>query len=66
MLTYTFKEYEEAAKRTARGFVACGLERFCGVGVMAHNCPEWALSSVGSIYAGGVRNEIHLGYLRAI
>ncbi len=29
---------------------------------MAHNCPEWALASVGSVYAGGLSCGIYLTY----
>ena len=38
-VSWTFSEYQRAARNTAKGFLACGLERQCGVGIMAHNCP---------------------------
>jgi long-subunit acyl-CoA synthetase (AMP-forming) len=62
MVSWTFTEYEKEARETAKGFLACGLERQNGVGIMAHNCPEWALSSVGSICAGGLSCGIYMTY----
>ena len=37
--TWNWVEYQRDARNTAKGFLACGLERQCGVGIMAHNCP---------------------------
>ena len=38
-VTWNWVEYQRDARNTAKGFLACGLERQCGVGIMAHNCP---------------------------
>ena len=37
--SWNWVEYQRDARNTAKGFLACGLERQCGVGIMAHNCP---------------------------
>ena len=61
-VTWNWVEYQRDARNTAKGFLACGLERQCGVGIMAHNCPEFALSSIGSIFAGGLSVGIYMTY----
>ena len=38
-VSWNWTEYQRDARNTAKGFLACGLERQCGVGIMAHNCP---------------------------
>ena len=92
-VSWNWTEYQRDARNTAKGFLACGLDRQCGVGIMAHNCPgaplgcpnfsnlvmllgkfesgcakmtsktpfhntEFALSSIGSIFAGGLRDAM--------
>ena len=37
-----------------RGFLRLGLERQSAVGIMGANCPEWFISSVAAIFAGGL------------
>ncbi len=37
-----------------RGFLALGLGRFGGVGVLGRNSPEWFMSAVASCTAGGL------------
>ena len=38
-VSWNWVEYQRDVRNTAKGFLACGLERQCGVGIMAHNCP---------------------------
>jgi len=52
--TTTWKEYGERAHRIARGFLALGLDPGKGVAIIGSDRPEWFLSDVGAILAGGV------------
>ena len=56
---WTYAEYLENIRNAAAGFLALGLERQCAVGIMGANSAEWALSSVGSIFAGGLSCGIY-------
>lgn len=38
----------------AKAFIKLGLEPHNAVGVLAFNCPEWFLSQLGAVHAGGV------------
>jgi long-subunit acyl-CoA synthetase (AMP-forming) len=51
--TTTWSEYRQQARLVARGFLRLGLERGRGVAIIGYNCPEWFLSDVGAILAGG-------------
>lgn len=48
------EEYSDGSRRVARGFLACGLEKKKGVGIMGCNSPEWMMSLFGGIFAGGL------------
>lgn len=51
---YTYNEYRRISRRAAKGFMACGLNRFDGVPILGFNSPNYFFCSVGSIFAGGV------------
>ena len=57
--SWTYGDYLRSVESVARGFKSLGLERFGGVGIMGHNSPEWYLSSVGAIFAGGLSCGIY-------
>ena len=40
-------------RTAAKGFIALGLERFHTVGILGYNSPEWVISHVASVHAGG-------------
>ncbi len=56
----TWSEYRDQARRTARAFVALGLEPGQGVSVLSANRPEWFLANVGAIYAAGVPTGLYV------
>ncbi|CAK9296945.1 unnamed protein product [Gordionus sp. m RMFG-2023] len=58
-ISVTYKEYYEMARRTARAFIAIGLEPKHGVGIMGFNSPEWFYSNFGAIFAGGLSTGIY-------
>ncbi|XP_076245683.1 acyl-CoA synthetase bubblegum family member 1 isoform X2 [Calliopsis andreniformis] len=51
--SYTFKEYETLVKTVAKAFIKLGLERYHGVCILGFNSPEWFISDLAAIYAGG-------------
>jgi long-subunit acyl-CoA synthetase (AMP-forming) len=53
-IEWNYEEYFAAIRNTAKGFLACGLGRQTAVGIMGHNSPEWFMSSVGAVFAGGL------------
>jgi len=59
LVTWTFKEYQEDCKSAAKAFIKLGLKRFHGVGILGFNAPEWHISAVGSMLAGGLPSGIY-------
>ena len=43
----------------AKGFISLGLEESHSVGVMANNCVQWSVSSIATIFAGGLISGIY-------
>ena len=57
--TTSWREYREQARQVARGFIKLGLQRGDGVSIIGYNRPEWVLSDIGAILAGGVPAGIY-------
>jgi long-subunit acyl-CoA synthetase (AMP-forming) len=57
--TVSWRAYHQQVRRTARGFMALGLQPGQGVAIMGYNRPEWFLSDLGAIAAGGVPAGIY-------
>ena len=51
---WTYAEYLETVRSVAKGFLALGLGRQRGVGIMGLNTPETVFSILGSVFAGGL------------
>ncbi len=51
---WNYEQYYEETYAAARGFAALGLSRFGGLGILGRNSPEWFMSSLGCIAAGGL------------
>ncbi|KAL9986588.1 hypothetical protein ACROYT_G000756 [Oculina patagonica] len=56
---WTYTEYYEAVRSAAKSFIKLGLERFHGVGIIGFNSPEWLISDLGAIFAGGLAVGIY-------
>ncbi|XP_016287609.1 long-chain-fatty-acid--CoA ligase ACSBG2-like isoform X2 [Monodelphis domestica] len=52
--TITYIEYYELCRKAAKSLLKLGLERFHGVGILGHNCLEWLVADIASIFAGGI------------
>ncbi|KAK2580669.1 hypothetical protein KPH14_007772 [Odynerus spinipes] len=57
--TYTYKEYEDQVRIVAKAFLKLGLERYHSVCILGFNSPQWFISNMASIYAGGFAAGIY-------
>ncbi|MED6272780.1 Long-chain-fatty-acid--CoA ligase acsbg2 [Characodon lateralis] len=58
-VTLTWRQYYEECRAAAKSFLKLGLERFHGVGILGFNSPEWFISDIGCIFAGGLATGIY-------
>uniref|UniRef100_A0A8C4I8K7 long-chain-fatty-acid--CoA ligase n=1 Tax=Dicentrarchus labrax TaxID=13489 RepID=A0A8C4I8K7_DICLA len=58
-VTMTWRQYYEQCRAAAKSFLRLGLERYHGVGILGFNSPEWFISDVGCIFAGGLATGIY-------
>ncbi|KAM3868234.1 long-chain-fatty-acid--CoA ligase ACSBG2-like [Diretmus argenteus] len=58
-VTLTWRQYYEQCRAAAKSFLKLGLERYHGVGILGFNSPEWFISDVGCILAGGLAAGIY-------
>lgn len=55
----TFWEYRAMVRKCAKGFITLGLQPNTVVCILGFNSPEWFISDLGAIYAGGVAAGIY-------
>ncbi|XP_045052380.1 long-chain-fatty-acid--CoA ligase ACSBG1 isoform X2 [Desmodus rotundus] len=55
----TYSQYYLLARKAAKGFLKLGLERAHSVAILGFNSPEWFLSAVGTVFAGGIVTGIY-------
>ncbi|XP_069379537.1 long-chain-fatty-acid--CoA ligase ACSBG2-like isoform X3 [Paralichthys olivaceus] len=58
-VTLTWRQYYEQCRAAAKSFLKLGLERYHGVGILGFNSPEWFISDIGCILAGGLAAGIY-------
>ncbi|XP_040010734.1 long-chain-fatty-acid--CoA ligase ACSBG2-like isoform X2 [Xiphias gladius] len=58
-VTLTWRQYYEQCRAAAKSFLKLGLERYHGVGILGFNSPEWFISDIGCILAGGLATGIY-------
>src|SRR6188472_2254716 len=61
-LRFTYTEFGEAVDRTARAFIAAGMEAGERVGIWSPNCAEWALVQYATAKAGVILVNINPAY----
>ncbi len=61
-LRYTYAQFGEAVDRTARAFIAAGIEAGDRVGIWSPNCAEWALVQYATAKAGIILVNINPAY----
>jgi long-chain-fatty-acid--CoA ligase ACSBG len=57
--TWTYKQYYDEAQLVAKGLIALGHEHHDAVSIFGFNSPEWFLSEIGAICAGGMAAGIY-------
>ncbi|MBS3756742.1 MAG: AMP-binding protein [Desulfobacterales bacterium] len=55
----TWKDYHEQVRTTAQAFMALGLEKGKSVSILSFNCPQWYISNLAAIFAGGMPSGIY-------
>lgn len=55
----TYSKYLENVRTTAKAFIKLGLERHHSVSILGFNSPEWFMSDLGAIFAGGIAAGIY-------
>ncbi|XP_008200673.1 very long-chain-fatty-acid--CoA ligase bubblegum isoform X2 [Tribolium castaneum] len=55
----TYKEYYELVRTCAKAFIKLGLERHHAVCILGFNSPEWFISDLAAIFAGGIAVGIY-------
>ncbi|KAH0619837.1 hypothetical protein JD844_014168 [Phrynosoma platyrhinos] len=55
----TFAEYYRLSQKAAKSFLKLGLQRFHSVAILGFNSPEWFISAVGTVFAGGIVTGIY-------
>ncbi|NXX88950.1 ACBG1 ligase, partial [Centropus bengalensis] len=55
----TFSEYYHLSRKAAKSFLKLGLQRFHSVAILGFNSPEWFISAVGAVFAGGIVTGIY-------
>src|SRR5215475_9797431 len=61
-LRYTYVEFGEAVERTARAFLAAGIEPGDRVGIWSPNCAEWVVVQYATAKIGAILVNINLAY----
>ncbi|XP_067017003.1 long-chain-fatty-acid--CoA ligase ACSBG2-like [Acropora muricata] len=56
---WNYQEYYGAVRCAAKSFIKLGLEPYHGVGILGFNAPEWIISYLGAIFAGGLAVGIY-------
>lgn len=57
--TWTYQQYFDDVRAAAKAFIYLGLEPYQAVGIIGFNSPEWFISDLAAIYAGGLAVGIY-------
>lgn len=55
----SYRKFYDQIRQAARAFIKLGLEPHHGVGIIGFNSPEWFISDLASIFAGGFATGIY-------
>uniref|UniRef100_A0A1X7T7M9 long-chain-fatty-acid--CoA ligase n=1 Tax=Amphimedon queenslandica TaxID=400682 RepID=A0A1X7T7M9_AMPQE len=57
--TWKYTQYHADVQRVAKSCIAIGLEPHHGVSIIGFNSPEWAMTFMGTIMAGGIAAGVY-------
>lgn len=57
--TVTFSQYRDKVFKIAKTFIKLGLEPHQSVAILAYNSPEWFISELAAIHAGGITAGVY-------
>lgn len=57
--TITYADYYSKVVHMAKVFIQLGLENRHSVGILCANCPQWFISAMGAIFAGGLEAGVY-------
>merc|ERR1711902_446358 len=57
--TWTWTDYHQDVRTVAKAFISLGFARFDSVCILGFNAPEWVISDVAAIFAGGFAAGIY-------
>ncbi|RLB91217.1 MAG: long-chain fatty acid--CoA ligase [Deltaproteobacteria bacterium] len=55
----TWQAYYNQVRTTARAFMALGLEKDGAISILGNNRPQWVISNMAAIFAGGIPGGIY-------
>lgn len=58
-VSWTYKEYFENVRSVAKAFLKLGLKKSHAVGILGFNAPEWHITNLASVVAGGLAAGIY-------
>lgn len=56
---YTYRQYYEQVRAVAKAFIKLGLDSYHGVCILGFNSPQWFISDLAAIFAGGFAAGIY-------
>ena len=56
---WTYAQYLDDVKTVAKAFIKLGLKPFHSVNILGFNAPEWHISAVATVIAGGLTAGIY-------
>ncbi|XP_060572293.1 LOW QUALITY PROTEIN: long-chain-fatty-acid--CoA ligase ACSBG2-like [Ruditapes philippinarum] len=56
---WSYERYYKESQQAAKSFIKLGLEPCHGMGILGFNAPEWYISFIGAIFAGGKATGIY-------
>uniref|UniRef100_A0A0K2V5Z2 long-chain-fatty-acid--CoA ligase n=1 Tax=Lepeophtheirus salmonis TaxID=72036 RepID=A0A0K2V5Z2_LEPSM len=58
-MRWTYSQYYREIRLAAKAFIKLGLKPFHTVSIYSFNCPEWMISNLGAIFAGGFATGLY-------
>jgi len=56
---WTYEQYYEEINTVSKGFIELGLQPHRTVAIIGSNSPEWFMSAIGSVFAGGCSSGVY-------